>query len=551
MKSKRPISLSVAALLLAFVLGACSNNSVEPEGQISPEARDEALNMTADALQADQSMATAQTVEMLTGGFADGIGDESAGLQVELGDQIQLNSMTAETASIGRRLIDSRDHLQKASAKLRIHMQDAQKSDPLPGDLLFRYSETNLDGSVTVVSVYQDSPLAVVKVEFVTQWPAGNLLLHSASETVYVDRGANYDDESDDIWLSYEGELIFAGGASLLRSIDERANGGIQDDSRVELVSRYRPRPNAPRLLEIRTVLEIDIHVLANENDDRFVSAERRTSFRGVAHDGGSPRVVENFMPQAPLAEGEEPCGGELSRAVYFRLDRRLASWTDSAQWACEGGGQLRRDISFAGGSRAYVQLTEQLDGIVALDALDRDGTQTTGSFDEAAGRFEINTVYPAGGELVSRAIQGQTLSNGWELDEQISYDDGFVELNHLKGIEDANGKELSGSHDGRDESLSFVFTSNADETMFTGQVENDKNQSFEFAIEVYEDGGRSVNFTAIDNEITVVGELMVDAEGCGEGFLLVTEGANSVRIEVSFCDRQLVDEDEGIAISL
>jgi hypothetical protein len=391
----------------------------------------------------------------------------------------------------------------------------------------------------------------VLKVEFVTEWPAGNLLLDSASETVYVDRGADLENENDDLWLSYEGELVFAGGASLLRSIDERANGGIRNDSQIELISRYRPRPDAPRLLEIRSVLVVDIHALDNENDDRFVSAERRTSFRGVAHDGGSPRVVETFTPENPLAEGEESCGGELSRAVYFRLDRRLADWTDRAQWSCAGGGQLRREISYADGSSAYVQLTEQLDGIVALDAQDRDGTHTSGSFDEAAGSFELSTTYPSGGEIVSRAIQGKTLSDGWELDEQVGYDDGFVELNHLEALENAQGKQLSGSHEGRDGSLSFHFASNADETVFTGQVENDKDQSFEFAIEVYEDGGRRVDFTAIDNEITVVGELMVDAEGCGEGSLTVTEGANTVRIEVSFCDRELVDTDEGRQVSL
>ena len=551
MNAKRPLSLSVAALLLAFVLGACSNTSLEPEGQISPEARDQALSMTAEAIQAESSMQTAQTVEMLTGGFAEGLADDSAGLQVELGDQIQLDSQTASTASIGRRLLDSRRGIERVNQELRIHQQDSQKSDPLPGDLLFRYTEQNLDGSSSTVSVYQDTPLSVVKVEFVTQWPTGHLLLSRASETVYVDRGTDFEDEGDDTWLSYEGELIFAGGASLLRSIDERANGGIQDDARIQLVSRFRPNANHPRLLEIRSVLEIDIHDLDRENDDRFVSAERRITFKGVAHDGGSPRVVESFTPENPLAEGEEPCGGSLSRDVRFRLDRRLASWTDSAAWACAGGGELRREIDFADGSTAYVQITEGMDGIVELDALERDGTRTTGSFDEVAGTFSISTQYPAGGEIVSRSISGKTLSNGWELDEQIEYDDGFVELNHLVGIEDANGKQLRGSHVGRDESFEFLFTSNADETVFTGMVENDQNQSYEFVIELFDDGSRSVKFTAIDNDITVVGELMVDAEGCGEGFLLVTEGSNTVRIEVSFCDRQLVDEDEGIVVGL
>ena len=401
-----------------------------------------------------------------------------------------------------------------------------------------------------MISIYEGDTDNVVRIERSTTWPNGNLLLVAVEDEILIDLGADRELEDDDVWLFLNSEIRFHGGASLAREIDLRDQGGLVDGVSAPIVSTYRPRPNHPLLVDVVSTLIIDLHMIDDESDDRFRSVDRTTRFSGVAHDGGSPRVIESVEFEQPVAEGEEPCGGSLSRDIRFRQDRALQSWTDTASFACDGGGSLSREIVYADGSFDSLTLTEDTQGIVHLDATERNGTTTEGSFDDAANTFEFTTNYPAGFDPVRRAVQGSTneAETAWQLDEQVTFADAFVERNHLEASENHSGRKLSGSHEGRDETVEFELESNLDETMLAGWIENDLDQRIEFSVEQLSDGSALLDFVATEPGLRVEGHLELDPSGCGNGTLTITENDATVTIEVTFCDGELENDDAILA---
>jgi hypothetical protein len=297
-------------------------------------------------------------------------------------------------------------------------------------------------------------------------------------------------------------------------------------------------------LLDVVSTLVVDVHQLELPGDDRFVRADRVIRFTGIAHDAASPRVVEALVLEQPVAEGETPCGGEASRTIHFEATSALERLQDRAQWSCAGGGLLARAVQYADGTEASLTLRELADGVYTLEALERDGARTTGSFDEHTGEFSVETVGAAGSDPRLRRIEGRVLPSdaGWELDETITYADSFVERNHLELTVDARGRQLTGSHQGRDGSWTLDLQVNADQTHMSGRIENALGESLAFEVELLADGGRIVDFTAQDAVRTVVGHLEVDAHGCGTGWLIVTEGDNRAQIDVTFCDGVLAE---------
>lgn len=533
---------ATATLVLgaSLMLTGCANDLTDSSAEISDEARAASVAKAGEILDADRVLSTARQVEELTGDFAVGLADEAAGLDMELGEDITSMPGSAIELSAGARIARTVRGARHAARELAVQQDGLAKAIvTAPGDLLFTFTETNLDGSQSVFEVYQGEPDAVVRVLRVTTWPNGNLLLDSIRDEIFVDRGADYDSEADDVWLSLESAIAFKGGATLTRTIDAREQGGLADDVRVEMVSRYAPRPNHPRLVDVVTTLTADLHLLSEEDDDRFVSIERTTRLSGTAHDGGMPRVIESLAPEMPVAEGEEPCGGELSREIHFRNDRALASWIDSAMWACEGGGNLSRTVTYADGGVDQITLSENAQGIVTLSASNRDGASVDGSYDPALGSFEITTTYPQGSDPVSEAVQGTVTEDEteWQLDAQITYADGFVERNHLEGQESGDELRLAGTHEGRDETVSFELQSNRDETLQSGWVENDREERIEFTLETLTDGSRLLDFVATEPGVRVVGHLEVDPDGCGNGTLEVTEDGNTVTITIEYCE--------------
>ncbi len=527
------------AVIGALAVTGCTNDLTEPQdSEVSSEARSSAATRTDEVLRAEALMQTADTVDDLTGGFAVGLADETSGLDMELGEGFEIPDTGARDLSAGATLV--RAHRAKAATQ-RIPAMDTL-ARRAPGDLIVEFTEENADGSVTVVRIFEGDTADVVRVTRSTTWPDGNLLLAAIDDEILVDVGDDPVDESDDVWLFLQSTISFVGGQSLSRTIDLQDQGGLQDDAVVEIVSIFEPRPDHPRLVDIVSTLTVDVGLLADEADDRFVRVERVTHLSGTAHDGNSPRVVESLVPEVPVAEGEEPCGGTLERDSFFRQDRALKRWTDRASWSCDGGGQLSRALVYADDTEDSVTITEDAQDVVTLEALERDGTETDGSYDPATRGFEFTTVYPAGSDPVQRAVQGSTNADETEfmLAEQVTYLDGFVERNELSGVESADGRTLSGSHDGRDESLDFELSSNLDETRLEGWIENDQQQRVEFAAEDLPDGSRLLDFTATEPGVTVVGHLEAGPDGCGTGTLEITEDGTTVTIEFEFCDDDL-----------
>ena len=542
-KNRNPI---LAFLLLAFLAG-CSDDVTSPQnGEVSPEARAVAVERTGEVLASSELTRTAALVEDLTGGFAVGLSDETAGLDMELGEDFSIPAGSAAELSIAASIGRARSTRERALDEIP-HAQMARRA---PGDLIVRFTETNLDGSVSEISIYEGDSDSVVRVVRITTWPNGNLLLSAIEDEIVIDLGADRESGADDIWQSLRSEIRFAGGAVLSREIDLSDQGGFVDDVRASIVSTWRPRPNHPRLIDVVSTLVVDLHAISDENDDRFVGVDRITRLEGVAHDGGSPRVVESVQFEEPVAEGDEPCGGTLSRDIRFRQDRALRSWIDTASFACAGGGSLSREIVYADGSFDALTLTEDAQGIVHLDAEARDGTKTVGSFDEAAHSFEFTTTSPEGFDPVRRAVQGTTNEDEteWQLDEQVNWADGFVEVNHLEGSEGPQGHRLAGSHAGREETVEFELESNLDETMLSGWIENDQEQRIEFSVEELPDGSALLDFVATEPGVRVEGHLELGPDGCGIGTLTITENGTTVTVEVTFCDGELENDDAILA---
>lgn len=530
------------ALASVFLTG-CADDATSPNtDEITPEARQIAADRTDEVLQAERMMQTAQQVEDLTGGFAVGLADETVGLDMELGESFDIPSGSNFGMSASAMLVRGRS---AASKTTLVPTMDDGGLRRAPGDLIASFTEENLDGSVSTINVYEGDSPNVVRVTRDTEWPNGNLILERILDEIRIDVGADLENESDDVWLYLRSELVFNGGQRLIREIDLQEAGGLQPNAQVEVVSTFVPRPNHPRLIDVVSTMVIDVASLEDEDDDRFVRIDRVTTFSGTAFDGNSPRVTESLVPEIPVAEGEEPCGGTLSRDTWFRNDRALQRWMDSASWSCDGVGQLSRTITYADDSQDAVTITEDAQGVVTLDADQRDGTEVDGTYDPNARTFEIDTVYPAGSDPVRASAQGSTNADETEftLAEQITYLDGFVESNTLSGREDANGTTLSGSHVGRDESIDFELSSNVDETILEGWVENDQEQRIEFTAEELPDGSSLLDFVATEPGVRVVGHLESDPDGCGTGTLEITENDQTVTIDFDFCDGELEDD--------
>ncbi len=533
------LSSLVAAAALVAAAG-CSEDTVAPAGSVSDQAKVEASQRTTEVLSAQQLAQRATAVEDLVGGFDVGIAGDAAGVGMEIGAPIPGLSMAKAPVSFGDNLSSASRGLQRQRKRLaQVEIASMAKA---PGDLLFEETVTNPDQSQTHTQVFEDSPASVVRVVQETTWPQGNLILTSITNEIFVDRGADLSSDLDDTWLSISNSLVFVNGSSLSRVVDARDLGGLQDNLRVDLVSTWIPRPGHPRLLDSVTTLTVDLGQLDLPADDRFVSVRRVTRMLGTAFDGGSPRVVESLIPESPIAEGEEPCGGEVSRDLRFRNDRAVRRWTDTASWACAGGGSLSRTVTYADASVDEVTITEGTDGIVHLNATNHDGTIVSGSYDEASHQFDVTVTHPTGSDPVRETLSGSTNANetSWQLDSQVEYADGFIERGHLEGLEDSTGEHLSGNFVGRDESVSFSLDSSPDESRLVGHVENSRQEIFDFEVERLPDGGSLVHFEAQEPGRVVVGDLEIDVDGCGTGTIEVTEGDEREVFDISFCDGEM-----------
>jgi len=535
----------LAALASPFLTG-CSDDTTNPNtDEISTEAREAAVARTDEVLQAEHMMQTARQVEELTGGFAVGLADETSGLDMELGDGFDIPE---DNFGLSASAMLVRGGHAAAKTK-RIPTMENASLHRAPGDLIASFTENNLDGSVSTINIYETDSADVVRVTRDTEWPNGNLILESIADEILIDLGNDLDSDADDSWLYLNSEIVFVGGQSLTRVIDLQEQGGLEPNAQIEVVSTFVPRPNHPRLVDVVSTLVIDVATLEDEDDDLFVSIDRVTTFSGVAHDGNSPRVIESLVPEIPVAEGEEPCGGTLSRMTWFREDRALKSWNDSANWSCDGGGQLSRAIVYADDSQDAVTITENAQGVVTLETIERDGTEIDGTYDPNDRSFEITTVFPAGSDPVQSTVSGSTNEDetSFSLSEQITYLDGFVESNTLNGSETESGSNLNGEHVGRDETVSFDLSSNADETRLEGWVENDQEERIEFTAEELPDGSALLDFVATEPGLRVVGHLESDPTGCGTGTLEITENDATVVITFDFCEGDL-DEDPILA---
>ena len=298
------------AVISAVALTGCTNDLTEPQdSEVSSEARTTAATRTDEVLRAEAMMQTADTVDDLTGGFAVGLADETSGLDMELGEGFEIPDTGARDLSAGAILVRAQ---RAKAATQRIPAMDTL-ARRAPGDLIVEFTEENADGSVTVVRIYEGETEDVVRVTRSTTWPDGNLLLAAIDDEILVDVGDDPVDESDDVWLFLRSTISFVDGQSLSRTIDLQDQGGLQDDTVVDIVSTFEPRPEHPRLVDVVSTLTVDVGRLADETDDRFVRVDRVTRLSGTAHDGTARAWSSRWCPRSPWPRARSPAAARSS----------------------------------------------------------------------------------------------------------------------------------------------------------------------------------------------------------------------------------------------
>lgn len=329
----------------------------------------------------------------------------------------------------------------------------------------------------------------------------------------------------------------------------------VEDDfiapaSDVRAVGRFTARPGNTWLETSNDTLMVRLGDLDDESDDLLLSAARAAVFDGTAVDGGHPRSWVRLTPDAPVAPGDEPCGGEAIEDVYYPATWWIVHLTRTADLECDGSGTLSVAMDFRDGTSATRTVTWDGQGGATLDETRQDGTVLSGSFDESTGAYTLDTTYPAGSDPVSRERHGTAVEGDVEAWETVTWQDGRDDRTYFHAIETAELSSVSGHRiDGAvREDFTLSEAANGDAA---GEWSRNDGAEGEFQLEMLEGGGSHLTFAAADPEApgspSVSGEIFYAPDGSGTGTVTYTENGVTVTFPVTFGpDGEGVLEDGG-----
>ncbi|HRX51384.1 MAG TPA: hypothetical protein P5571_08490 [Candidatus Krumholzibacteria bacterium] len=345
------------------------------------------------------------------------------------------------------------------------------------------------------------------------------------------------DTDGDESVASMAVTVHWRSGAEQSLTLAPVADQYIGDSTDVRAVGLFTARPDNAWLESRADTLVVRLGDLDDEADDLLYSASRAAVFDGTASDGGHPRSWVRLTPDAPIAPGEEPCGGEAIEDVYYPAQWWIVHLTRTADLECDGSGVLTAMFEFRDGTSASRTVTWDGEGGATVQETRPDGTVVDGEFDESTGAFSVLTTFPTGHDPVSRHRHGtatEATVTAWDetewLDEHL--DRTYLTATTADGVTIASGYREDGAVR---EDFTLSHSENGDAA---GEWERNDGATGEFALEMLEGGGSHLTFSAADPNAdgspSLSGEIWYAPDGSGTGTITYTQNGVTVTFPVT-----------------
>jgi hypothetical protein len=344
--------------------------------------------------------------------------------------------------------------------------------------------------------------------------------------------------EGDETFFNIESRVLWRSGAEHLMDLAAEDESAIEHDSVVRGIVNFTAAPTHRWLVSVADTMRAQMGDLDDDMDDLLLELSRGTVFQGTAIDGGNPRNYIHYIPDEPVAPGEEPCGGEAHKTVWHPQDWWLVYVEEDADVECDGTGTLHRLREFRDGSIFETTITWDGAGGATIQESRPSGVSIAGTWNEATGEYEVETTFPDGHDPVSRLQSGVTGDGEVEAWDIFTWQDAHADSTYFNMVETNDVVEISGFEVNSDVREDFTLTVNADETV-TGTWTRNDGANGAFAIELLEGGGSYLVYTAEDPQAdgspSVEGEIWFAEDGSGYGTVSFTQYGITVVMDITF----------------
>ncbi len=364
------------------------------------------------------------------------------------------------------------------------------------------------------------------------------LILQAWNEADIVLDPGDFRVDGDEAIYSFEITVHWRNDAEYTAELAAPGGEAIGEADQVRALGFLTAAPNDAWLESISDTMLAVMGDLDTEDDDLLVEMSRGSVFDGIASDGGHPRHYVHFLPSAPIAPGEEPCGGYAEEDVWYPATWWLVHLQRDADIDCDGNGTLHELRELRDGSDFERTITWDISGNATLTENRLDGTQVTGTFTESTGEYSIVTVFPAGNDPVSRRQYGQSQESGIEATDVFVWQDAHADSTHFTTSGDETGFTITGFKVRGDLREDYTITVDGEDSI-TGTWSRSDGASGDFTLEQLEGGSSHLIFTSSDPEAegspSVAGDLMFAPDGSGTGTITFTQFGITVTYEITF----------------
>jgi hypothetical protein len=405
------------------------------------------------------------------------------------------------------------------------------------------HEEQRFGGEVatgTLAPVSGSGPLlsgVMARAEYQVQSPRFNPLQEWTSAVFTLDLG-EFRSEGDEILYSVEATVHWRSDAEHYALLEVPGGGPIETDSIVEAKGRFTAAPTNQWLEAICDTLDVQVGDLDDESDDLLYEVSRKSTFDGVAVDGGSPRHYVHYLPDEPVAPGEEPCGGEAQQEIWYPQTWWLVHLLRELDIECDGSGSLHVLMEMRDDTSYERWITWDGAGGATLTEERQDGTRVTGSWNEKTGEYSLQTSYPDGHDPVARDQHGLVRDDFVEAWDIYTWQDAHPDSTYFTRQGDDTSFTAEGYKIRGDLREDFTLTYQEGERLAGSWTRNDGAHG-EFTIEEIEGGGQHLIFSATDptepGEPVVSGEIWFAPDGSGHGTITITQYGVTVNYEITF----------------
>ena len=346
--------------------------------------------------------------------------------------------------------------------------------------------------------------------------------------------------QEDETLLSLASVVLFRNGASGSVTVTDDDAEGITNEDVLDVTMVLTPALTDRRLHSVTAVVVVLVHVLDDPNDDEIAELSRTVVFDGVTATGGQPTATTVFVPAAPVRIGAEPCGGTFSKHAVLPASWEVRTVDLVVDRTCGGSGSYDLEVQFADATSHTRAITWSGTGQATLAETGRDGTVVTGTFDETAHTFSIDTTFPAGNDPVSAHQEGSSSpeTGARAYTRVVTYLDEHQDVLAVTAQRQEDGsRTLTGYTIDRRGRVDFELEWSAASSTLTGAAAGPDDETASFTLVRQEDGTALLVFEWEDPsaDVHVAGEATVNADGSGCGQIRITQGGASVTVPFCF----------------